>query len=148
MAYLDRLRPPLSWWVVGLVVGATFVVAVAVFLGPVAFAVMSLLVVAVVSAVLVAAGQTTVVDETGITVGRSTLPWAYVGTVVPHDRDGTRERVGPAADPSAYLAFRGFAGQSVEVQVTDPADPHPYWLVSTRDAHRLADAVEAARATT
>ena len=29
----------------------------------------------------------------------------------------------------------------VRVDLNDPADPHPYWLVSTRHPERLADAL-------
>jgi hypothetical protein len=33
----------------------------------------------------------------------------------------------------------------IRVWVDDPADPVPYWLVSTRSPQRLAAALEAAR---
>ena len=30
----------------------------------------------------------------------------------------------------------------MKVQITDPADPAPYWLISTRHPERLAGAVQ------
>jgi hypothetical protein len=56
-----------------------------------------------------------------------------------------RIRLGPDADPRAFVLFRSYADEAVEIAVDDPADPHPYWLVSTHDASKLASAIETAR---
>ena len=49
--------------------------------------------------------------------------------------------VGPGADHRAFLFTRPFIRDVVKVTLDDPADPHPYWLVSTRDAAALAAAL-------
>ena len=41
--------------------------------------------------------------------------------------------------------YRSYADEAVEIAVVDPADSHPYWLVSTHDAAKLAMAIETAR---
>jgi hypothetical protein len=33
----------------------------------------------------------------------------------------------------------------VRVEVDDPADPTPYWMLSTREPRRLAESINAAR---
>jgi hypothetical protein len=52
---------------------------------------------------------------------------------------------GPAADARAYLLLRPYLKRAVKVQITDPADPTPYWLVSSRHPEALAGALNAAR---
>ena len=86
-----------------------------------------------------------VVDETGVHAGTAVLEWPWVGEVVVHDRAATRRRLGPAADPAAWLLVRGYVPASVEVAVADAADPHPYWLVSSRRAAQLAAVIEESR---
>jgi hypothetical protein len=39
---------------------------------------------------------------------------------------------GRDADARAYLLLRPYLKRAVRVEITDPADPTPYWLVSTR----------------
>ena len=39
---------------------------------------------------------------------------------------------GRGIDPRAYLCQRAWLPAGVKVQVVDPADPTPYWLISSR----------------
>ncbi len=50
---------------------------------------------------------------------------------------------GPEADARAYLLLRPYLKRAVRVEITDPADPAPYWLVSSRRPEELARAVQA-----
>ena len=95
-----------------------------------------------------AAGGTRIqVDTTTVRAGRAQLPTHFVGRVKPLDSDEAFRARTSAADPRAYLVLRPWAAsQAVIVEVTDPADPHPYWLLTTRQPQRLADALLAARA--
>ncbi len=146
VTYVERLRPPILWWVVLGLVASTFVIAVAVFL-PGWVVLVSLAVAVAVLVGLIAAFTATVrVGATGLTVGRSTLEWRYAGAVTLLAKDQVRRRLGPEADPRAFVTYRSFAEQAVEVAISDTADPHPYWVVSTHDAERLARAIEAAKA--
>lgn len=146
MSYSERLRPPALWGVVLVLVAATFVIAVAVFL-PGWVALVSLgVAVLVVVAMMVAFTATVRVTPLGLTVARSTVEWQYVGAVTILTKDEVRARMGPAADPRAFVTYRSYAEEAIEVAIEDSADPHPYWLVSTHDAARLAKAIEAARA--
>jgi hypothetical protein len=49
---------------------------------------------------------------------------------------------GPEADARAYLLLRPYLKRAVKVEITDPADPAPYWLVGTRRPDQLASALE------
>ncbi len=126
-------------------VAMTFVVAVAVFLSR-GFVVVALGVAVVIEiALMISFGATIRVAAHGVRAGRAVLEWPYVGSVTCLTRDEVRLRFGRDADPRAYLLYRSYADEAVEITVEDRADPHPYWLISSRDAAVLAGAIEKAR---
>ena len=57
------------------------------------------------------------------------------------DADQARRRAGVDADARAHLVLRPYVATAVEITLDDPADPVPYWLVSTRRPDALAAAV-------
>ncbi|MFI7214728.1 DUF3093 domain-containing protein [Micromonospora maritima] len=73
------------------------------------------------------------------------LPVRYVADVVPLDAAGRREVLGVGADPLAFVVQRPWVGGAVQVVLDDPADPTPFWVVSTRRPVELAAALLAAR---
>jgi hypothetical protein len=48
-------------------------------------------------------------------------------------------------DMRAWLLIRGYISPIVRIQITDPNDPAPYWIVSTRNPQKLAAAIEGSR---
>lgn len=142
MTYHEKLRAPVSWWVIALVFGLTFVTAVGFYLGPWVAAGAGVVTTAGIAVALGSIGRTAVlVDERGVTVGRSLLEWPYVGEVQVLDAPATHDRLGPGADARALVVQRPYIAESVEVAIADPADPHPYWLVSSRQPAQLAAAI-------
>ncbi|MFF5171045.1 DUF3093 domain-containing protein [Micromonospora sp. NPDC000089] len=73
------------------------------------------------------------------------LPVRLVADAVPLDADGRREVLGVGADPLAFVVQRPWIGGAVQVVLADPADPTPFWVVSSRHPARLAEALLAAR---
>ncbi|MGQ0837931.1 DUF3093 domain-containing protein [Actinokineospora sp.] len=71
------------------------------------------------------------------------LPLAHAGAVEVFPAKGKRKALGPNLDPAAYVTHRGWVGPLVRVEVTDPADPTPYWLFSTRRPEELIAALRA-----
>lgn len=140
--YLERLSPPITWYLVALgVVGSVFVVFIFVtgpFVAAVGAGVTALFAVAIIAS---QATSVRVGTDGVLTVGRSTLASAYRGAARPLDADETRAILGAKADVRAYLALRGYCPTAVRVEVEDAADPHPYWVVSTRQPRRLATAL-------
>ena len=55
---------------------------------------------------------------------------------------------GPEADARAFLLLRPYLKRAVRVEITDPADPAPYWLVSSRRPDELAGALHRLTGTT
>lgn len=77
----------------------------------------------------------------GLQAGRAFLPAAAIGRVAALDVEATRHVLGPGADARAHLAHRGWIRTAVRVDVVDPRDPTPYWVVSTRRPADLASAI-------
>lgn len=146
MPYRERLRVPTVWWLLA----ATGVVAIflaydaALGLG-VALAAACLLAVAC-GVWLTRAGSVAITaDGDGLRAGRAWLPAWAIGQVEPLDRQETAMARGAQADPHAFFVLAGYVPTSVRVAVNDPADPVPYWLVSTRNPQGLAAALASAR---
>lgn len=92
-------------------------------------------------AILVLASPTIVVTDDALVAGRASLPLRFVGTATPfREPEATLER-GRNLDARAWLLIRGWVGPVVKVENTDPADPTPYWLVSSRKPEELASAL-------
>lgn len=99
-----------------------------------------------VAAVVTLAGSTRVtVDPAGLRCGRNLLEAAYIADARALSVEETQSRLGPGADVRGFLLTRFYVPRAVEVTVADPADPHPYWLVSSRHPEELADAIRRIR---
>ena len=73
--------------------------------------------------------------------GRARIDAGFLGSAEALDADATRRVAGPQADARAFLLLRPYLKRAVRVAITDPADPAPYWLVSSRRPDRLAEAL-------
>ncbi len=140
-AYRERLRAPWPAWVFGtgmaLSLGVAYGYAITVPWGVVTWLVTQ----AVVVWVLVTTSPAVRVDERVLRAGRARLPLRYVGRLRPLDAATARRLRGVDSDASAYLCVRSWVPRALLVEVSDPRDPHPYWLVSSRHPERLAAAI-------
>lgn len=141
-AYSERLGVPLRWWVQGTMLVATLWLAVVVALPPVAAWVITAIAMSALAVGLWAYGAARIgVDGTTFRAGRAHIDAAYVGTATALDAGQTRRIAGVDADARAYLLLRPYLKRAVQVEITDPADPAPYWLISTRHPDELARAL-------
>jgi hypothetical protein len=140
--YTERLFVPLRWWVQATMLVATFWLALVVAVPFLAANLIVGTIAALVAAAFVRFGAFRVeVGDGELRAGRAHLPLAYVGAVMPLDKEQTRLLAGRDANARAHLAMRPYVKRSVRVEITDPADPTPYWLVSTRRPKQLAAAL-------
>lgn len=144
--HTERLWAPLSWWVTAMVLlGAVWLVLVVSTpaLATIAGTVMAA---ALVLGGLGLAGAVEVGVRAGeFVAGPAHVPLSLCGSVVALDHAATRDLRGPGADARAYLLLRPWVRQAVRVDLSDSADPTPYWLVSARHPARIAAAAAAAR---
>lgn len=80
-------------------------------------------------------------EEPQLRVGTAHLPLRFIGAVEIVDSPHKRKALGPELDPAAYVSHRAWIGPVVRVEITDPADPTPYWVFSTRKPEKLASAL-------
>lgn len=73
--------------------------------------------------------------------GEARLALRHVGRVDVVQRKDKQEALGPQLDPAAHLVHRAWIGPVVRIEVTDPDDDTPYWIVSTRDPDALVAAL-------
>jgi len=77
--------------------------------------------------------------------GRAAISLDQTGEAVPaFDADARIER-GTGLDARAFLVIRGWVQPVVRVPITDPADPAPYWLLSSRHPEELAAVINGSR---
>jgi hypothetical protein len=140
--YAERLTVPWWSWPAALVAGAVVAVELALDVpdvpGWLPFAVLLPLTVA---ALLWLGRLRVTVTGTEFGVDDARLPVAVIADVVALDAAGKREVLGVGAHPLAFVVQRPWIGGAVQVLLDDPADPTPFWVVSTRHPVRLAEAL-------
>ena len=144
--YEERLAAPPVWWLAGL--GVAVLLAAGIHSGGTgARAVVPYVVLPAVAAAWLASasrGRITVVDRV-LHVPGARIPVDALGGVTPLDPEATRQVRGPLAEPLAFVTTRPWLPAAVRLQVEDPEDDTPYWLVGTRRPQELAAALVAAR---
>ncbi|MDV6014459.1 DUF3093 domain-containing protein [Haloechinothrix sp. LS1_15] len=155
VSYSERLY--LSWWAwpVPLALGASLGATVHLGYPGLRAWLPYVLILLTVAAALVLLGRTRILlitngeggsasPEPVLHVGAARLPARYLGDIEVIPRGAKRTALGPELDPAAYVVHRGWIGPALRVHLTDPADPTPYWLFSTRRPHRLAELLRSA----
>ena len=140
--YDERLGVPLRWWALATMFLASmllaFLVATPTWVALTGTALLS----AAVLGGFWSYGKARVTVRDGVlTAGRARISVEHVGAVEALDADATHRLAGRDADARAYLLLRPYLRRAVRIAIVDPADPTPYWLVSTRRPVRLAAAL-------
>lgn len=71
-------------------------------------------------------------------IDRAHIERRYIGKVTPLDQDQMRLLRTRDADPSAFLALKFWAPRGVRIEISDPRDPTPYWLITSKRGDELA----------
>lgn len=142
--YRERLWPaPWVFLATALVIPASLLV----FL-PISTTVGIICAIALYAAILAALLLTTPVVEVTdalFAAGRARLPLAVVTGAEPFNGAAATAQRGTRLDARAWLLLRGWIPGLVRVELDDPSDPTPYWLVSTRQPTKLAAVINAKR---
>lgn len=77
--------------------------------------------------------------------GRAQIALDQLGEIELLGADALRQAIGVDLDARSYLVVRGWIHRGVRIENTDPQDPAPYWIITTRRPQAFADAIEAAR---
>jgi hypothetical protein len=133
-----RAAPPL-WWACAL--GLSVLLAAAVHSGSggaravVPYVVVPALVLG--GLALASRGRVQVVEDV-LHVPGARIPLSFVGATTALDRTAVRQVMGPLAEPRAFVTTRPWLPGAVRLQIEDPEDDTPYWLIGCREPVRLA----------
>jgi hypothetical protein len=82
-----------------------------------------------------------VIDEFRIMAGSVALPRKVIGEIKEISASDLRDELGPKLSARAALVIRGDIKSAVRIEISDPEDPTPYLIVSTRRAKELVSAL-------
>jgi hypothetical protein len=80
-----------------------------------------------------------------LTAASARIPVSLTGETSAYRKADAVAVRGPQLDARAFTLFRGWIDPVVRIEITDPDDPTPYWLVATRRPEELQAAIAAAR---
>ncbi|MEV0729161.1 DUF3093 domain-containing protein [Polymorphospora sp. NPDC050346] len=144
--YAERLSLPWWLWLAGIAAGGLFAAEIWMGAGGVRAWLPFVVIPPLVLGTLWWLGRIRIAVTDGeLRVDDARLPVRFVADAIALDATGRREVLGVGADPLAFVVQRPWVPGAVQVVLDDPDDPTPFWVVSSRDPVRLAEAILAAR---
>ena len=92
-------------------------------------------------AIAVLSAPTITVSDGMLRAGAARVPLSLIGETEVARGDDARVARGQQLDARAHLVLRPDISPVLRVHLTDPDDPAPYWLLSTRRPEALAAAI-------
>lgn len=140
----ERLVPGPAAWAGAVGLGAIVAVALWPLAHRAGIAIGAAVAVATIAGLVVTAPVVEVAAGT-LRAGRARVPLEVLGDVTALSApEQMRTALGTGLDARAYVCLRAWARTGLRVELTDPHDPTPYWLVSTRRPDELAAVLRAA----
>ena len=78
------------------------------------------------------------VDQNELRIDKAHIDLKYLGKVTVLDSDAMRLMRTRDADPAAFLAIKFWASKGIKIEVIDPRDTTPYWLITSKRGEKLA----------
>lgn len=100
---------------------------------------------AIIIALIIASAPTIAVTDSELIAGKARLPIDVIGATAAFRGEEARQERGPRLDARAWLVIRGWVDPVLRIDLEDPTDPTPYWLVSTRRPEAVTAAIDAIR---
>lgn len=144
--YRERLSPSL-WVMVSAAVAAPMAALVIAPIDTTLALVAGAVVGVAIIGLLVAASPSVGVRDGVLTAGRARIDVGLTGEVIVLAGADAQHARGPGLHPRSWHLIRGGIDGLVIVAITDPDDPAPSWVISSRTPDRLAAAVLRAQAT-
>jgi hypothetical protein len=88
--------------------------------------------------VIYSASPTIAVSAATLTCKKAIIDRKFLGAVTIIPKTQQFEELGQKLDARAWLAIQASVKGLIKVEVKDPEDPTPYWLISTRNPEKLA----------
>jgi len=144
--YRERLSPSL-WVIVSAAVAAPMAALVLAPIDTTLALVAGIMLGIAIVALLVAASPVVEVNDGVLIAGRAHIDLGFTGDVSVLTGADAQHARGPGLHPRSWHLIRGGIDGLVVVTITDPDDPAPSWVISSRTPDRLAAVVLRAQAT-
>ncbi len=82
------------------------------------------------------------IDSEFFYAGKAKLPVKIIKTIEVLNALETTQLRGVKSDLKAFHAISPLISTSIKIDFDDPADPHSYWLVSTRKGQRIKNVLQ------
>lgn len=142
--YREALRPSVGIYLIIALLIPIIILTAAPFSLPLGIA-LAVVVSLGISATLIAVAPRIEVDSEKFRAGKASIERKFIGSVSAFSGEHAREQRGVKLDARAWTLIRGYVDPVVKVEITDPNDPTPYWLISTRRPKELAQALRTSR---
>jgi hypothetical protein len=86
---------------------------------------------------MIAKSARIVVTDSTLRVSNASIDRKHISNVVVIAKDEAFAARGRDLDPRAWIHFQGSVPTLIRVVISDPADPTPYWLFSTRNPEKI-----------
>ena len=139
--FRSRDRWPLWLWLFCLFIAGSLAIAVEAAIGNTAAWIVLLIQILGLGWVSLSTPLPIDVDSTHLRVGSASIERRFIThatALTPHEMALTRGR---NANPRCWMAIRFWVSPGVKIEISDPLDPTPYWLVSAKRASALAEAL-------
>lgn len=83
------------------------------------------------------------VEDNQLTVRGATIDLSQIGDVTQITKDEIFTELGRDLDARAWLSIQASVKKLIRIEITDPQDPTPYWLVTTRNPEKLCALLKA-----
>lgn len=145
-SYRERLSPSL-WVIIGATVAAPMAALVLIRIDTTLALIAGLLVGAAIVGLLVAGSPVIEIRDGVLRAGRAHIDVGFTGDAAVRTGADAQHARGPGLDSRSWHVIRGGIDAVVIVAITDPDDPAPSWVISTRTPERFAGALARAQAT-
>lgn len=143
--YSERLYVPAWWWIVlaatiAVIVGQGIVMSTAWWVWVIIITIIPLLVWLFVRMGRLSLSVTEDADgQRMLHAAGANLPFEAIDRCAVVPASAKSAAMGRQLDPEAYVVHRGFISTMAIIVLDDPADPTPYWLLSTRHPDQLTE---------
>lgn len=138
--FREVLRPSAWMYLIAAFMIPTLILVIAPWSVVLGVAVATVFYVAVVVALVTTAPRIEL-TETELRVGKAHIERRYIGAASAYAGSHAVTARGTGLDARAWIFLRGWVNPVVRVDITDPNDPTPYWLFSTRRPEQLVAAL-------
>jgi len=136
--FTEVLRPPI--WVLAFIYFMFLSLVIAIWAALDTTATMVALAIATLAIPFIAQSLTSRirVDQNELRIDKAHIELKYLGKVTILDSDAMRLLRTRDADPAAFLAIKFWASEGIKIELTDPRDVTPYWLITSKRGEKLA----------